>query len=174
VVAFFAVVVARCFTRQTLAVLNWDFILGYGIVIGLSNLTVSLGLSEGAARVIRDAVGDGGIDPIVLIPALAVAHLLVRFLLPMDQALLILSLALIPAAPVFGVDPWIVIITLLATSTPWFFPAQLPGYQMAYEASEARLFSHAQARMVCGGYMVVTLVALVLCVPYWRALRLIQ
>ena len=67
-----------------------------------------------------------------------------------------------------------VIITLLATSTPWFFPAQLPGYQMAHEASEGRLFSHAQARVVCAGYMVVTIVALVLCVPYWRALGLIQ
>ncbi|HET7770550.1 MAG TPA: cyclic nucleotide-binding domain-containing protein [Chloroflexota bacterium] len=173
VVAFFAAVVARCFTRQTLGVLNWDFILGYGVVIGLSNLTVSLGLSEAAARAIRDAVGQGGLNPIVVIPALAVGHLLVRFLLPMDQALLILSLALIPAAPVFGMDPWVVIITLLATSAPWFFPAQLPGYQMAHEASEGRLFSHAQARVVCAGYMAVTVVALVLCVPYWRALGLI-
>lgn len=75
---------------------------------------------------------------------------------------------------VFAMDPWIVIITLLATSTPWFVPAQLPAYQVGYEASEGRLFSHGQARLVCAGYMVVTLVALALCVPYWRALGLVR
>jgi hypothetical protein len=174
VVAFFAVVATGCFTRQTLAVLNWDFIVGYGIVLSLSNLTISLGLSERATEVIRGVVGQGGLDPTSVVLGLAIMHILVRFLLPMDQALLIFSLAFIPAAPVFHMDPWIIIITLLATSTPWFFPAQLPGYQVAHEAAEGRLFSHAQARVVCAGYLGVTLVALALSVPYWRLLGLIR
>jgi hypothetical protein len=174
VAAFFAAVAAGCFTRQTLSVLNWDFIVGYGIVLSLSNLTVSLGLSERAAAAIGAMVGQGGLDPTLVVLGLAVLHILVRFLLPMDQALLILSLAFIPTAPVFAMDPWVVIITLLATSTPWFFPAQLPGYQVALEASEGRLFSHAQARLACVGYVGVTLLALALCVPYWRLLGLVR
>ncbi|HEU5315369.1 MAG TPA: cyclic nucleotide-binding domain-containing protein [Chloroflexota bacterium] len=174
VAALFAAVAVRAFTRQTLSVLNWDFIVGYGVVLSLSSLTVSLGLSERGAAAIRAAVGEAGVDPTLAVLGLAVAHLLVRLLLPMDPSTLIMSLAFIPVAPVLRVDPWVVIVTLLATSAPWFFPAQLPGYQVAYDASEGRLFSHGQARAVCAAYYGVTLLALALCVPYWRLLGLVS
>jgi len=98
---------------------------------------------------------------------------LVRFVLADDLSLLLLGLALVPTAPVVGVHPWIIIITLLASFSPWFFPTQSVAYSVAYEAAEGRLFTHRQARLACLGYTAVTLVGLAISVPYWRLLGLV-
>lgn len=66
------------------------------------------------------------------------------------------------------------IITLLATASMWFLPAQTTSYLVAYSASEGRLYSHAQARRVGYAYVVVTLAGLALSVPYWRFIGLLQ
>jgi hypothetical protein len=89
------------------------------------------------------------------------------------QALLLLGLMLIPAAPSLGLDPWLVVVTLLATSAVWFFPSQTPGYPLAYSAAEGRLFTHTQARRAALGYVGVVLVSLGLSVPYWHLLGLL-
>jgi len=45
---------------------------------------------------------------------------------------------------------------------------------VAYEASEGRLFTQAQARIACFAYVAVTLAGLLLVFPYWRWLQLIK
>lgn len=90
-----------------------------------------------------------------------------------EPAILLLSLAVIPVAPTLGIDPWVVIVTILATSFPWFIPSQTPEYLVAHSASEGRLYSHAQARRVSFAYTAVVLAGLVLSVPYWHLLGLL-
>jgi hypothetical protein len=87
--------------------------------------------------------------------------------------LLVLGLALIPAATAIGVEPWVVIITLVAGPSLWFLPGQAPAYLVAQAAAEGRLYSRAQSRAAAFGYAVVTLVAVVLSVPYWHFLGLL-
>ena len=78
-----------------------------------------------------------------------------------------------PMAPVFGVHPWIVIITLLATFTLWFIPSQSVSYSVGYDAAEERLFTHEQARKACFGFILLTLAGLMLALPYWGWLGLL-
>jgi hypothetical protein len=52
-------------------------------------------------------------------------------------------------------------------------PQQTNSYLTAYSASEGRLFSHGQGRLAAVGYTIVTLVALILVLPYWRLLGLL-
>jgi hypothetical protein len=70
-------------------------------------------------------------------------------------------------------DPWIVVIVLLATSVAWFVPSQTTSYLAAAAVSEDRLFSHAQARRFAFAYTGLTLVGLALSLPYWRLLGLL-
>ena len=67
-----------------------------------------------------------------------------------------------------------VVITLLATFTLWLLPTQTLSYMVAYEASEGRLFTQAQARIACVGFVAVTLAGLLLVFPYWRWLNLVK
>ncbi|CAA9301928.1 MAG: hypothetical protein AVDCRST_MAG77-5732 [uncultured Chloroflexi bacterium] len=172
-VSVLAASIAGCFTRASLQGLNWDFLVAYGPILTISQLVTSLGVDKMAAGVVSRMVGEGGVPPVVFILLVAVLCLVVRVFLPQDQALLLLALALLPAAPVVGVDPWIILITLLATFSLWYFPSQTVGYLVAYDASEERLFTHRQAQLVSYGFTAVVLVSLALCVPYWALLGLV-
>jgi len=97
----------------------------------------------------------------------------VRLALDQDLAVVLLAVTLLPVASRLGVEPWLVVIALLATSVAWFLPSQTPSYLVAQSASEGRLFSHAQAQRFALAYTVLTLIGLALCVPYWRLLGLI-
>jgi di/tricarboxylate transporter len=172
-VSVLAAAVAGCFTRASLQGLNWDFLIAYGPILTISQLVTSLGVDTMAAEVVRQVVGEGGVPPLAFVLLVAALSLVVRIFLPQDQALLLLALALLPAAPVVGVDPWVILITLLATFSMWYFPSQTVGYLVAYDASEERLFTHRQARLVSYGFSAVVLLSLALCVPYWALLGLV-
>jgi hypothetical protein len=163
-----------CFNRQSLQSLNWDFLISYGVVLSLPPIISSLGIDATIAGALTDLIGDATFSPLAFVLSIALLNMAVRLLLPDDQTLLLLSIILIPMAPVFGVHPWVVVITLLATFTLWLIPSQTASYVVAYEASEGRLFTQAQARMSCFGFIVVTLIGLVLVLPYWRWLNLIE
>jgi CRP-like cAMP-binding protein/di/tricarboxylate transporter len=168
-----AAIVTGCFTRASLQLLNWDFLVSYGVVLSLSQIVVLLGIDDLAAAQVADLLGGRAVHPLLFVLTLALLTLLVRVFLPQDQALLLIALAIVPSAPAFGVDPWIVAITILATFSTWFYPSQTIGYPIAFDASEGRLFTHTQARLVCLGFTLAVLLALALSVPYWRLLGLL-
>jgi di/tricarboxylate transporter len=172
-IALLAAVLANCFNKQSLQSLNWDFILSYGVILSFSQVTMSLGINEVGAAVVRSMLGDRSVSPVLFVLGMAILAQIVRLVLPDDQALLLLTLALLPTAPVLGLDPWIIVITLLASFSPWFFPAESIGYRVAYEATEERMFTHEQARSVCGGFVALTLLGLTVSVFYWHLIGLL-
>jgi CRP-like cAMP-binding protein/di/tricarboxylate transporter len=168
-----AAALVGCFNRQSLQSLNWDFLISYGVILSLPPIISALGIDATIAHVLGGLLGDAKFSPLTFVLAIALLNIAVRLLLPDDQTLLLLSIILIPVAPVFGVHPWVVVITLLATFTLWLLPTQTSSYTVAYEASEGRLFTQVQARKACIGFVAVTLVGLVAVFPYWRWLKLI-
>jgi hypothetical protein len=56
----------------------------------------------------------------------------------------------------------------------WFFPYQLDVYQIAYFGTGEQGFSHAQRRRFMAAKLVVSLLAVALSVPWWRALGLVR
>src|SRR5262249_37545695 len=158
---------AGCFNRQALQSLNWDFLITYGVILTLPRVAEHLGVNDAIAQTLRALLGEGSLSPLVFVLSLAGLNTLVRLALADDLSLLLLALALLPTAPVVGVHSWIIISTLLASFSPWFFPSQSVAYAIAYEATEGRLFTHQQARRVCLGYTAVTFVGLAISVPYW-------
>ena len=169
-----AAALVGCFDRQSLQSLNWDFLISYGVILSLPPIISSLGIDAAIASTLGGLIGDAKFSPLAFVMSVALLNIAVRLLLPDDQTLLLLSIVLIPVAPVFGVHPWVVVITLLATFTLWLLPTQTPSYTVAYEASEGRLFTQAQARIACFAFVAVTLAGLLLVFPYWRWLNLIK
>ena len=104
--------------------------------------------------------------------AVAGVSLLIRLVLDQDLTVVLVGVTLLPVAPRIGVEPWMVVIALLAMSVAWFLPSQTPSYLVAQSASEGRLFSHAQAQRFAFAYTALTLLGLALSIPYWRLLGL--
>ncbi len=168
-----ATVVAGIFDKRSFQQLDWNYLILFGVIMGISGIIVSLGLDKTLADVVGTVLGQFGNQPVFVILGVAGLSIFLNLILSQQTALLIISVTLIPVAPLFRMEPWVIIATALSVSSMWFLPTQTTSYLLAYSTSEGRLFSHRQARQVSFIFAVVMLIALVLIVPYWRLLGLL-
>jgi CRP-like cAMP-binding protein len=173
VLGFLATVVTGLFDKRALRDLDWGYLVFYAIALSISQLTVALGLDRALADVITRELQRLGTGPLAFVLGVALVSILVQLVLPKNQATLLLALALIPVASSLGVDPWVAVITILATSSMWILPTQTSSYLVAYSATEGRLYSHAQAQRIALGYVALTFAGLAFAVPFWHALGLL-
>jgi CRP-like cAMP-binding protein/di/tricarboxylate transporter len=167
-----ATVVLGIFDRPALQSLAWNFLIFFGAVLTVGRLSVTVGLDRAATATVDRLLGNAQPGPLVFVLVVAGISLLIRLALDQDLTVVLVGVTLLPVAPRIGVDPWIVVITLLATSVAWFLPPQTLSYLVAQSASEGQLFSHAQAQRFAFAYTALILVGLALSIPYWRLLGL--
>ncbi len=168
-----AAVATGNFGRQAVQALDWDYLIFYGVALSLVRLSSALGLDRLVGEAIGLRLADTGASALVLVLGVAVLGVVVCQVLGPDQTVLLVGLALVPTAQQLGLDPWVVVVTVLATTGVWLIPSQVPMYLGAYSASEGRLFSPSQSRRAAFGYLAVLLVALAVSVPYWHVLGLL-
>jgi CRP-like cAMP-binding protein/di/tricarboxylate transporter len=172
-IALLGAFVSRNFDLQALHELNWDYLLFFGVVLGIAEVSTMLGVDQLAAQVIGAPLAATGISGPVFVIAIAVLMGLVRILLVADQAVLLMALALIPIAPSLGVDPFLVVVALSCMALVWYMPSQSPEYLLAYTLSEGKLYSQAQSRAIAVWFAGLILLSLVLVMPYWHWLGLV-
>jgi di/tricarboxylate transporter len=168
-----AMVALGLFDRPALQSLDWSFLIFFGVVLTVGRLSVTVGLDRAAAATVEWLLGRAQPGPLLFVLAVAAISLLIRLALDQDLSVVLMGVTLLPVAPRIGVDPWVVVITVLALSVAWFLPSQTVSYLVAQSASEGRLFSHAQAQRFAFGYTALVLLGLTLSVPYWRLLGLL-
>jgi CRP-like cAMP-binding protein/di/tricarboxylate transporter len=168
-----ATVALGIFDRPALQSLDWSFLVFFGVVLTVGRLSVTVGLDRVAAGTIDRLLGSAQPGPLLFVLAVAGICLLIRLALDQDLTVVLVGVTLVPVAPRIGVDPWVVVITVLAMSVAWFLPSQTISYLVAQSASEGRLFSHAQAQRFALAYTTLVLIALAVSVPYWRLLGLL-
>ena len=161
------------FDRAALQSLDWSFLIFFGVVLTVGRLGATVGLDHAAAATVDRWLGTAQPGPLLFVLTVAGVSLLTRLVLDQDLTVVLIGVTLLPVASRLGVEPWIVVIALLATSVAWFLPSQTPSYLVAQSASEGRLFSHAQAQRFAVAYTALTLLGLALSVPYWRLLGLV-
>jgi di/tricarboxylate transporter len=164
---------ARNFDGRSLQELDWDYLIFFGVALSLGRLISSLGLDRSLADAAGRQMSGLGVGPLPFVLSVAFLTVLARLVLLPEPAVLLVTLAVLPIAPSVGVEPWVAIVTILATYLLWYIPSQTPEYLVAYSGSEGRLYSHAQARRVSFAYAAVTLAGLALSVPYWHLLGLL-
>jgi DASS family divalent anion:Na+ symporter len=172
-IALMAAFASGNFDRQALRELNWDYLLFFGVVLGIAEVSTTLGVDQLAAEVIGAPLAATGLSGPVFVVAIAVLMGLARVFLVSDQAMLLLALALIPIAPALGVDPFLVVVPLSCMALVWYMPSQSPEYLLACTLSEEKLYSQAQGRAIAIWFAGLILVSLVLVMPYWRWLGLL-
>ena len=172
-IAFIVVTVATRSGPGDLARLDWSYLVFYGVALTIGDLADGLGLNKIIGGGIAARLADVGIAGPAFIVLVAAATVLVRSILPADQAILLLSLAFIQVATTFGVHPWLAVIAILALGLSWHVPAQTPEFLVAQAASEGRLYTNAQARRASFAYIGIAFASLMLCLPYWHLLGLL-
>ena len=150
------------------------FLLFLGVVSSLSGVVSAVKADRWLMTLVSPFLEAAAFHPAVLLLAVAVVNVAVRFVLNKFAATILLALALAPLGAQLGVHPGVVLLVILLTTDVWFFPYQLDVYQIAYFGTGEQGFSHAQGRRFMIAKLVVSLLAIVVSLPWWRALGLIR
>jgi di/tricarboxylate transporter len=152
--------------------IDWGFLVQFGVLLGAGEVLHTNGVDTWIASRLVAVIGTGW-APGGLILLIAGFVCVCRLGIPWIPATLLLSLALVPAAPALGLAPWIVGFVVLVAANTWLHPSQSDYYRIVRDTAGGLLTPrHA---LVAGVAMtLLTLGGLAVSLPYWRLLGLIQ
>ena len=85
----------------------------------------------------------------------------------------LVTIALAPVASAAGINPVVVGIVAVVACSTFFMPYQSTIYLALYHGTGGNLFTHRQARPMAIAFALATVLAVIVSMPYWRALGLI-
>jgi di/tricarboxylate transporter/CRP-like cAMP-binding protein len=151
---------------------DWSFLLFMGMAFSLADLTAHVGADAWFAAWARAALGDVT-SPAAAVAAAVLITMAVRFAMPWQTAVPLLTVALTPFAQAAGLSPLVMALVALKAGNVFVLPQQSPYYLTLYYGTEERAFGHADARPFAWLYAALVLTGFLLSLPYWRALGLV-
>jgi TRAP-type C4-dicarboxylate transport system permease large subunit len=112
-------------------------------------------------------------DPGLVLIAIAAATILLRFVLPSRPTMVLLALAVVPAAPQLGITPWLAGVTVLLCANIWILPYQGLEYLVARDATGGQAFDDHQGTRLGAALTAVRFLAIVASVPAWKLMGLL-
>src|SRR5204863_570213 len=121
-VAALVIVTAGVIDRERFrSSIDWGFLVFLGLLLGSGAVLQSGGVDKWVASLLLDATSALH-SPGLLVIAFAVLVVLSRVVLPSRPAMVLLSLALVPAAPALGISPWVAGFVVLVAANVWVPP----------------------------------------------------
>ena len=152
--------------------IDWGFLILFGALLGSGNVMQATHVDRWvAAGLVERTAGLG--DPGLVLIAISAATILVRFVLPSRPTMLLLALAVVPAAPQLGISPWLAGVTVLLSANIWILPYQGLEYLIAREATGGQAFDDRQGTRIGAALTVVRFAAIAGSVPVWKLMGLL-
>ena len=152
---------------------DWASLVFLGVVLGSGAVLQSGGVDRWISSLLLSATAAVS-SPGLLVVVFAVLVMLSRIVLPSRPAMVLFSLALIPAAPALGISPWVAGFVVLVASNVWVLPYQGLEYLIARDATQGEAFDDRQGTQVGAALTAIRLVAIALAVPVWQAMGLVD
>jgi divalent anion:Na+ symporter, DASS family len=167
------VVTAGALDRERFrAGIDWGFLMLFGALLGSGNVMQATHVDRWvAAGLVERTAGLG--DPGVVLVAIAGATILLRFVLPSRPTMLLLALAVVPAAPQLGISPWLAGLVVLLAANVWILPYQGLEYLVAREATAGEAFDDRQGTRIGLALTAVRFAAIAASVPAWKLMGLL-
>ena len=105
--------------------------------------------------------------------ALSAVVLAVRLFVPLNQAIVIFSAALIPIAARSGISPWIIGFIVLVIAETSFFPYQAPYIFLFNKTTERVHHKERQVQVFHALLVLFKLAAIYLSIPFWREIGIL-
>ena len=159
--------------RQTFrSGIDWATLVLFGVLLGAGGVLRSGGVDRWIADQITPIAQSLG-HPELVILMLALLVIAVRLVLPMVPAAFVLLVTFVPSAQHLGLSGWVVGFAVSVVALTWVLPRQYEVLRMAREITDGEMFSDRQAVAVGVSITVVALLAVLISVPYWRAIGIL-
>lgn len=149
----------------------WENMIFIGFIMGIAPTFTAVGIDTWIVSVFMPVFSYFSSNTLLFILCVAVITILLRFIIVSEIAYInIVFVFLTPLAERFGINPWVVGITIYAVVSPWFFLYQNPVYMTACQGTNAGMIEHKTAASFCIIYLLICIASLVLSVPYWKGI----
>jgi di/tricarboxylate transporter len=151
---------------------EWGYLVFFGVLLGAGGVLRGAGVD----RWIGDALAPFArsvANPDVLVMLLSLGVVAARVVLPQIPAMYLLSLALVPAAPRFGLSPWVVGFVVQFAAYTWVHPRQSDYYRLTRGMTRGEMFTERHGIIVGIGLTIVMLAVIAVSVWYWRLIGLL-
>jgi anion transporter len=152
--------------------LDWGFLAFLGVLLGSGAVLQGGGVDRWVSALLLDATAAVR-SPGLLVIAFAVLVMVSRIVLPSRPAMVLFSLALVPAAPALGISPWVLGFVVLVAANLWVLPYQGLEYLIARDATKGEAFDDRQGTQIGAALTALRLVAIAAAVPVWQAMGLV-
>jgi anion transporter len=169
---FLILIMAGVLDRDALKGLDWAVLLLVGALVSVAEITKVTGFNDQLTAWVQPLLHPFSSSPYLFLTAVAVLTIIVKLAVPINQAVLIVALSLLPVSSELGYNPFIVTLVVLALSNSWILPQQNSMYVTVFSGTEERAFTMKQVRPLALLHAGVGVIAVVASVPFWRLLGL--
>ncbi|MGE5449891.1 MAG: SLC13 family permease [Methanomassiliicoccales archaeon] len=156
------------------ASIPWDSLVFIGIILNLSLVFAQLGINAWLVSIFYPLIAHFAANIYLFIIVLALITYLVRMIIVSEMAYIsIFMVFLMPLAHQAGINPWIVGAIVYCSVNPWIVPYQNAILYTAHYASGGDVVKLNQVSRLSLTYMVGSIVALLVSVPFWHLLGII-
>jgi DASS family divalent anion:Na+ symporter len=152
----------------------WNSLIFIGGLLNLSSVFPSLKIDKWMQHIISPIVVPLLHNPCLLIIVLCIFIYLMRFIIvSLVASISLLLLALMPLISNTGVNPFVIVLTVVTSIYVWNINYQNSGYVIAYGAVDGRMCSHSQAACGSVAFMIINIIALLACIPFWKIMGML-
>lgn len=152
----------------------WEMIVFIGGVTGLGTVITELKIDTWMGKIVGPVIAPLVGKMIIFAPLLAIAIYLIRFILVGQlSTVMIFTVLLSPIAMNAGVNPWVIGLVIVASVNVWTVKYQNTTHIAAMSATDNEFVTQSQAAKMSLAYMVINIIALVACIPWWKMLGLL-
>ena len=154
---------------------NWNLILFIGASTAISTVIADVGMDVWLADKLGPVIGPFASNPYVFITIVSIAVLLVRFAMTSGAAVIVLFMVLLtPVCQAAGINPWVAGIIAYIMNQPWFLRYENPPFNGGFDAAGGDEYLDFNATVpFCAVFHVIALLALFVCVPFWKGAGLL-
>jgi len=154
--------------------IDWGLLIHMGVTLSLPVLMkqakIDLWLVEAVSPLILPFFD----QPMWFFIVIALLTYLLKLVFTSFLAVVTLCVALLPLAIDVGMSPWVIAMIILIASEVWFFRFQIDWHTLAFSTTEGKGFSYPLMCRINIFYAIAYIVALLLAIPYWRYLGLMN
>ena len=154
--------------------IDWELLIHMGVTLSLPTLMKQAKIDQWLVDVLSPLILPFMDSPVWFFIVIALLTYVLKLVFTSFLAVVTLCVALLPLSIDVGMNPWIIAMMILIASEVWFFPYQVDWHMLAFSTTEGRGFSYPLMCRINPVYALAYIVALLLAIPYWRFLGLMN
>jgi di/tricarboxylate transporter len=153
---------------------DWPFLLFSGVFFSFANVINEMGLVAPMTGLLGVVMQPFMSSPYLFLLAATLITFFLASTIREDATAILLTVAMCPVAQGIGIHPWVLVMVILLASDPFFYASQSTTYLTAYYSAEEKSFSHQQGQKLSFYFAALTVLAVLLSIPFWQWMGLIR